>query len=80
MEDVIDSFELRKALGQNVRRLRVLKGLTQEDLASEVGTSRVHLNRIENGVQTPSLEITFALADILGVEVDSFRQIPAVTA
>lgn len=77
---MIDSLELRKALGQNVRRLRIALGLTQEELAAKVGISRVHLNRIENGVQTPSLEISFGLADALGVELDSLRQIPAVAA
>lgn len=77
---MIDSLELRKALAQNVRRLRVSKGLTQEQLAGEVGISRVHLNRIENAEQLPSLEVSYTLADFLGTDVDSLRKIPAVAA
>lgn len=75
---MIDSSELRKALGQNVRRQRIAHGMTQEELAAKVEISRVQMNRIEQGIQSPSLETSFALADALGVPVDSFRQIPAV--
>ena len=49
MENVIDSAELRMALGHHVRRLRIAKELTQEQLAGEIGISRVHVNRIEMG-------------------------------
>ena len=77
MEDVIDSAELRKALGHHVRRLRLLNGWTQQELAEKIGISYVHVNRIENGHQLPSLEVSFSLADLFGVEVDSFRRIPS---
>lgn len=75
MEDVIATDELRKNLGANVIRLRRARGLTQEQLAKEVELSRVQLNRIENGHNSPSAEILYALADALGVTADALRQI-----
>lgn len=35
--------------GENVRRLRMAKGLTQSDLEAETGIDRGDISRIENG-------------------------------
>jgi transcriptional regulator with XRE-family HTH domain len=76
MEQVIDSTELRAALGTNIRRLRKAKELTQQALADKAGVTPVHLHRIEQGQSSPSAEVLFAIADALGVKTDSLRQLP----
>ena len=72
---MIDSDELRKALGQNVRRLRLAREWTQDDLAEKLEISRGQLNRIENGHHSPGAEVLFGLADAFDVPADSLRQI-----
>jgi putative transcriptional regulator len=46
---------------------RELRGWTQEQLAAEVGVSRVTITTIEKGDNTPSVTLAYAIADALGV-------------
>lgn len=80
MDVMIDNTDLKRIIGENVRRLRVEKGLTQTELAQRIGVSFVHVNRLEMGKAAPSAEVLFALADVLGVQADSLRQICSVSA
>ncbi|WP_135805852.1 helix-turn-helix transcriptional regulator [Halorussus marinus] len=43
--------------------LRERRGLSQADLADDVGVTRQTINSIERGRYDPSLELAFALAD-----------------
>jgi len=45
-----------------IRVLRAVKGLTQEDLAQELGVSRQTINAIEKGKYNPSLDLAFKMA------------------
>src|SRR4028119_206182 len=56
-------------LGPAIRRVRRERGLTQEELAGEVGASVAHLSRLESGARQPSLEGLRRVAVALGVEV-----------
>ena len=38
-----------------LRRLRIKLGLSQDELAAAAGLSRVHLSRLESGLNTPTL-------------------------
>jgi putative transcriptional regulator len=46
----------------NLRVLRAMKDITQEDLASSVGVTRQTILAIENGKYNPSLELAFKIA------------------
>ncbi len=46
----------------NLRVLRAVKDITQEDLASELGVTRQTILAIENGKYSPSLELAFKIA------------------
>ena len=72
---MIDSKTLRAAVGPNVRRLRIDKGLSQEALAVAVGCRKEHISRIETGDSSPSAELLFALADLFSVPADTLRQV-----
>jgi len=50
-----------------VREHRVVRRLTQEDLASAVGVSRQTIIAIEKGEYTPSALLALRLARIFGV-------------
>jgi putative transcriptional regulator len=46
----------------NLRVLRAMKDITQENLASELGVTRQTILAIENGKYSPSLELAFKIA------------------
>jgi putative transcriptional regulator len=53
-----------------VRELRMEKGLSQGELARELGVSRQTINAIETGRYTPSLPLGMALARFFGRPVE----------
>lgn len=55
-------------LGQNVRRLRQARGLTQERLAFDSEIDLTYLGGIERGRRNPSLLVMVRIAAALGVE------------
>lgn len=57
-----------QALGHEIRRARIARGLTQARLAAEAGLSRTTLNRLENGL-FPDLGVrkVQAILDRLGL-------------
>lgn len=56
-------------LGQNIKRCRKLKGLSQNELAEIVNFSREHLACIETGREFISLRKLFQIADTLEVSL-----------
>ena len=46
----------------NLRVLRAMKRITQEELASNLGVTRQTIHAIENGKYNPSLELAFKIA------------------
>lgn len=57
----------KKLVGQNVKRLRLVSNLTQEDLAEKCGIYRTYLSRIESGNANLTLVVLVALAHSLRV-------------
>ena len=60
-------------IGKIIKRLRLDKGLTQENLAHKAGITFVSLNRIENGFSEPQESTLRCIADVLGVEVNELK-------
>lgn len=61
--------------GYQVARLRMMRGLTQAQLAEMVGTRQPSIARLENGSSTPSLSFLTKIADALGAKIE-FKLIP----
>jgi transcriptional regulator with XRE-family HTH domain len=61
-------MDWRGIVGDNVRRLRVARGLTQEQLAFESRIDLTYLGGIERGRRNPSLLVMSRIAQALGVE------------
>jgi transcriptional regulator with XRE-family HTH domain len=57
----------RTVLGANVKRLRLAKGLTQEQLAHEADIDLTYLGGIERGRRNPSLLVMGRIAKVLAV-------------
>lgn len=58
-------------VGENIRRIREEKKLTQVCVAKQVGISQAMLCQIERGTKNPSLQIGKGIADVLGCDLDS---------
>ncbi|APY10480.1 XRE family transcriptional regulator [Seonamhaeicola sp. S2-3] len=55
---------------KNIRHLRDLKGLSQEQLAEELGISRSNLGSKEEGRSEPNLALLVTLSDFFKIPVD----------
>jgi len=54
----------------DVRELRVERGLSQAELGSQLSVSRQTINSIETGKYTPSLPLALGLARFFGTTVE----------
>lgn len=62
-------------LSNRIRELRSERGeMSQKALAERVGVSRQTLNAIEGAKYSPSLEIAFRIAEVLGAELTEVFQ------
>lgn len=59
-------------IGQKIKKLRILKGFTQEDLAEKTSLSVRTIQRIENGEVDPRTYTLNLLAEALQVELETF--------
>lgn len=55
---------------QNLRRLRMAKGVSQQQLADAVGTTQQSINKYENHSTEPDIRTLIQLADYFGCSVD----------
>jgi transcriptional regulator with XRE-family HTH domain len=67
---------IQQAIGQALRALRQLKGLTQKELASKLQGQMdySYIGKIERGEQLPSLKMLERLSNALAVPLSSFFQ------
>lgn len=64
----------RSIVGGNVRRLRQIAGLTQEQLAFEARIDLTYVGGIERGRRNPSLLVMVRIAEALKVEPESLLE------
>lgn len=59
--------DIRKRLGRNMRRLREVKGFSQEQFAFEAGIHRTYVSDLERGARNPTILVVEKVAAALGV-------------
>jgi len=64
--------ELEAAIGARIRKLRLEKGLTLDDLATSSGVSRAMISRIERAEASPTAAILVRLCAALGLSLSTF--------
>lgn len=52
-------------ISQRIKKRRKALGLTQEQLAKRVGTTRIYITYVETGVKVPSLAMLKTIASAL---------------
>lgn len=60
-------MDMRKLVGRNVRRLRLERGMTQEQFAERSGFSQQYISDLERGRRNPTIVSLYELALALGV-------------
>lgn len=58
-----------KKLGQNLKRIRTEKGISQGDIVRTLGMPKSFVSSIENGKTNPTLATITKLAKAIGVSV-----------
>lgn len=61
-------MDVRRLVGQNLRRLRKAAGLSQEELAHRAGIDRTYVSGVERGIRNPTVLILQDLANVLGAK------------
>jgi len=64
----LDPSDLRVVFANNLHRLRVERGLTQQELAEKAGVGRIYVWQLEHCTYSASLKIIQRLSKALDVE------------
>lgn len=59
---------LNKKLGEQLRKIRLEKGMSQGDIAKKLGVHRSYISGVERGIRNPTVKNLERLADALGVD------------
>ena len=65
-----------KNLFNNLAKLRMAKGLTQQELSESAEVSRKSINAIENGVYVPSTVLALKISRTLECSVEDIFNLP----
>ncbi|OUC14995.1 MAG: hypothetical protein B0A82_09240 [Alkalinema sp. CACIAM 70d] len=73
----MNDLDFKRSFGARVKALRDKRGLTQEELAGEIGLSPHQLSAIERGISATKLVTARKIADQLRVDfIDLFDWVP----
>jgi transcriptional regulator with XRE-family HTH domain len=69
-------MEVKKLVGWNLRKLRVAKGLTIEDLAGAVGANASYVAEVERGEINIGIVLLDRLARVIGARITDLTVVP----
>lgn len=70
-------MDARSLLAWNLRRLRVAKNISQDELALSSGVERAYVGHLERGTKNPTVDTLAKLAEALQCEImELFRSVP----
>lgn len=67
-----NSMDLKKFIGKRIKEFRNKRGMTQDELADLLGTTKQTVSRYENGERQANQDILFELSNIFNVSIDEF--------
>lgn len=69
--------EVRERLGENIRRARVIRKMTQAELAEKIGTSQIMVSRFEKGKDSPSVWRCYRIAKVFDTTIEELLTEPS---
>ena len=60
-------MDVRRLVGQNLRRFRKAAGFSQEELADLARLDRTYVGGIERGIRNPTVQVLQDLASVLKI-------------
>ena len=70
-------MNIREVLAFNLRKLREVKGLSQEELAHRADIDRTYISALERSVYAASIDVVDSLAQVLNVEAADLLKRPS---
>jgi len=67
--------DLNFLVGKRIKELRVLKEISQIELAEKCGFERTNMSRIESGRTNPTLSTLYKISQALGVSLDELVKV-----
>ncbi len=68
-------MELRSLVAKNLRKIRIAKGVSQEDLAHRAQLNRNYIGVLEREGNSPTVKTLGKIADALGIDpAELFRR------
>ncbi|PIS14855.1 XRE family transcriptional regulator [Candidatus Shapirobacteria bacterium CG09_land_8_20_14_0_10_39_12] len=69
---MISKDAFTKKVGENIKRLREERGLSQEELAHQAGLYRTYIGHLENARYSASAYVLYKLACVLKIKSSEF--------
>ena len=65
---MLDKDKILQQFGGNLKKARLLKGVSQEKMALDIGFDRTYISLLERGVRCPSLYTTYRIGVYLDLK------------
>lgn len=65
-------MDARQRVALNLRRLRVLRGISQDNLALEANVERAYVGYLERGTKNPTVMTLEKIAEALSCDISEF--------
>lgn len=69
-------MDIRKLVGENVRRYRLAAELSQEQVAERMDVDRAYISGLELGARNPTVVTLWHAAEALGVPAAALLEMP----
>ncbi len=63
---------LNESFANVLKKMRMQKGLSQEELAFKANLHRTYISQLERGLKSPTLNTISTLADVLDISLTQF--------
>jgi transcriptional regulator with XRE-family HTH domain len=72
-------MDIREILALNLRKLRRVRGISQEELAHRAKIDRTYISSLERNLYAASIDVVDRIARVLGVEASDLLKRPPTT-
>lgn len=67
----MEKYASARKLGANIKKIRLVKKMSQGDLCRKLSVDRAYMSNVENGKKNPTLVTITRIADALNVSLDT---------